>query len=280
MHNIFSAFIVLSLAVCSVFFGMLYFRKYRIDRPPVGVLNLSDLLAMMVGIVFVPFLYLILPVWIVAGLLGLSALNLLYTAWQPIVRSPLVIWTLCIVFIGADMWTAFQFGVQNNIFFAINDVVIIMLIIGLANLWAQSGMKARDVAILASFLAVYDLIATTLLPLMQNMMTRLAGLPLAPVITWRTSAPHEEFRFIAVGIGDLLLATVFPLVMRKAFGKRVGYSAMCLMLSAILAIFAFPMVEIFPAMVVLGPIMLGQYLFCRHQGLTERTTYEYLQEES
>lgn len=77
----------------------------------------------------------------------------------------------------------------------------------------------------------------------------------------------------------MLLATVFPLVMRKAFGCSAGMIALALALAAIGTLLALPLQGAFPVMVVLGPLMMLQYLFwCRRCG-RERTTWQYLQEE-
>src|SRR2546421_8933977 len=47
---------------------------------------------------------------------------------------------------------------------------------GITNLWAQSGMKARDTALLGILLALYDFIATVQLPLMGELVARLSDL--------------------------------------------------------------------------------------------------------
>jgi hypothetical protein len=125
-------------------------------------------------------------------------------------------------------------------------------------------------------LMLYDFTATWLLPLMGDMMVRLAGLPLSPMFGWMVG---DSSLWVGIGIGDLLLASVFPLVMRKAFGRRAGLTAMLLALVAIAGIMLLPLKVIFPVMIVLGPLMIGQYLYwSRRQGL-ERTTWQYLQAE-
>jgi membrane protein implicated in regulation of membrane protease activity len=77
----------------------------------------------------------------------------------------------------------------------------------------------------------------------------------------------------------VLLATVFPLVMRKAFGRAAGMAAMMIALLAIGTTMALPLKIVFPAMVVLGPLMVLQYIYWRRQRGQERTTQQYLQEE-
>jgi hypothetical protein len=174
----------------------------------------------------------------------------------------------------ADFGSAFLFGTKDTLFFAINNVVLVMVVIGITNLWVQSGMKARDAVVLGALLAVYDFIATVQLPLTNNLLTRLAGLPLTPIMAWGNGNS-----VLWIGLGDVLLAALFPLVMRKAFGRRIGIAALVLILGTIGVMLAFPFKTPFPTMVVLGPLMVLQYLYCMRLRRQERTTWQYLQEE-
>jgi hypothetical protein len=87
---------------------------------------------------------------------------------------------------------------------------------------------------------------------------------------------------LGIGLGDLLLATVGPLALRKAFGRRAGLTAAALAvatLAALLALLDLGLVRTtIPAMVALGPLTVAQYLGWRRRG-RERTTWEYLQAE-
>ena len=131
---------------------------------------------------------------------------------------------------------------------------------------------------LGGVLAIYDLIATSLMPLMIDLITRLASIPFAPVISWGIG--HDRF---VIGIGDLLLATVFPLAMRKAFGRSAGIAAMAINLGAIAATMAFlqlARLEVaVPLMTGLGPLMVLQYGYWARRRGPERTTWEYLRAE-
>ena len=86
-----------------------------------------------------------------------------------------------------------------------------------------------------------------------------------------------------IGLGDLLLATVFPLAMRKAFGRSAGISAMAINLGAIAATMAFlqpAKVEVgVPLMTGLGPLMVVQYAYWVRRRGQERTTWEFLRAE-
>jgi hypothetical protein len=76
-----------------------------------------------------------------------------------------------------------------------------------------------------------------------------------------------------------LLAAVFPLVARKAFGQAAGRAALAISLSSIGAVLALPILEIvhqaFPVMIVLGPLIAGQYIYWWRLG-PERITRQYL----
>lgn len=75
--------------------------------------------------------------------------------------------------------------------------------------------------------AIYDFIFTIQLPVMTPLFVRAAELPFAPLVGW----PIGDGRWLRIGF-DLLLATAFPLVMRKAFGKSAGHIALVTALAA------------------------------------------------
>src|SRR5207244_447365 len=209
-----------------------YFRRYQISSPPIGVFNVQDLAVMVLLIILVPLYYLILPLWLTAALLLLVALSILYFTWEPLLRARWAIWLATVTLLVVDSGAAFL-GTKQNAFFAVNNIVL--LVMGITNLWAQSGMKARDAALLGILLALYDFIATVKLPLMGELVARLSDLPLAPLVAW-----SSENTMPSIGLGDLLLAAVFPLVMRKAFGRPAGMVALVLTLAAIGSLLALP----------------------------------------
>ena len=269
-----SYYVVLGCVVGVLLGSWAYFRRYQVSRPPIGVFNLKDIALMVLLIILLPLLYLILPLWLAATLLLLVALSILYFAWEPVLQARWAIWLAALTLLAVDSAAAFLLGTRQNDFFAVNNMVLLLMVVGAANLWAQSGMKARDAALLGAFLALYDFIATSRLPLMSDLVTRLSGLPLAPLVAW--SSEHTTW---GIGLGDLLLAAVFPLVMRKAFGRPAGVVALVLALAAIGTLLALPLQGLFPVMVVLGPLMVLQYLYWRRRRGWERTTWQYLQKE-
>jgi hypothetical protein len=126
---------------------------------------------------------------------------------------------------------------------------------------------------------LYDLLFTSVLPLMADLFVHLGSLPFAPQVAW----PLPDGRVLAIGLGDLLLAAVFPLVMRKAYGTTAGAWALGLTVAAFAAVLllpvALPSLAIFPVMVVLGPLMAVQVWRWRRRVTVERTTWQYRQAE-
>lgn len=258
-----SILILYDFCLLTLGLGWAYDGRYQITRPPIGVFNLWDVGLMMAGILAVPYLYLILPRGAVVGLLTLSALSVLYFCLEPVVARRGVRWGLVLVLMVLDGAALHRFGPISAEFFAVNNLVQLIVVIGITNLWAQSGLKARDAAILGAVLTVYDLLFTSYLPLMDALFTRLHGLPFAPLLGWTWG----QGEWIAIGVGDLLLATVFPLVMRRAHGAQAGVTAFVFAVGALLIVFALPVLGLlqttFPVMVVLGPLMAAQGVLWR-----------------
>lgn len=272
MHVDFS--VVLVTALVTIALASVYFRRLQVNRPPVGVVNARDVWILLAGIVAIPYLYLALPLAVVATLLAIATIGILLFTFEPVARLGVRL-VLAIGATATDIALALTLGTQSNTFLAVNNAVLAIAVIGIANLWAQSGMRAVHVAAMALGLAVYDVIATLGLPLMTDLIERLNDIPLVPFLGWR--AAGDEF---LLGFGDLLLLALFPLVIRKAFGRRAAAIALAvtaLVLSVLLAAVEFGLLgRIVPAMVVLGPVMAAlSAVWLRRQG-RERTSREYL----
>lgn len=263
---------VVSLVSAILLLSWNFFRRYAVARPSFGVFNQWDLSVVMGGIILVPYLYLVLPAWLVVALLTLTVLSVLYLVWEPVLSGRYLTWLIVLTLIGGDFGAALLLGTASKVFFAINNLVLVCSVVGITNLWAQSGMKARQVALLAGFLTVYDAVMTWQLSHMAELFARLFGLPLVPVVAWPLD---EEGQWIGLGIGDLMLAAVSPLVMRKAFGLAAGRLALILNLGLLLLLLALAATELvrglFPVMLALGPLTLLQYWLWRSRCGPERT---------
>jgi hypothetical protein len=271
--------VVLGHAAAAMLLGWAYFRRHAVARPPLGVLTLGDVAAMIGGIILIPYLYLALPGWLVAALLALAVASVLVEVWGPVLPARRLAWLAALLVVGADIALARRAGTTSTPYFVLNNLVLVAAIVGTTNLWAQAGMRARDLAILAGALVVYDFVATSLLPLTDDLIARLAGLPFTPLVAW----PTGDGRWLGLGLGDLLLATLAPLVLRKAYGRTAGLLALALALGLVGVLLALPalgrLTATFPVMVVLGPLIVLQHLcWARWRG-PERTTRQYLEDE-
>ena len=270
--------VVVVLAVASALLSSAYFRHYQVTRPPIGVFNGRDVVILLAAIVLIPYLYLALPTAVVATLLVLTTLGILWFTGEPVVGNRRLLVVIVAAALVADVAIALAVGTASNTFLAVNDVVLLVVVVGVANLWAQSGMKARDAAALAAGLAVYDFVATSQLTLMTDLIDKLSEVPLLPFIAWRAGDGA-----LAIGLGDLLLAGVFPLVMRKAFGPRAAAIALAVGIGVIVTVLGLIQLGTIdfavPVMVVLGPLMVAQYALTIRRRGSERTTFQYLQAE-
>jgi hypothetical protein len=163
-------------------------------------------------------------------------------------------------------------------------------------------VNLADVAIMLAFIVVVPYLFLTL-PLWAVALvfgvavlsalysTLVPMLPLFPMIAWPIGAEGAAHagsgavlsRILGVGLGDVLLATVFPLTMRKAFGRAAGLVAMAVTLVAVvgaLVLLSAGLVTTgIPLMSFLGPLMVAQYAYWRRTRGGERTVAQYLQAE-
>lgn len=270
--------VVFADAVAALGLAWLYFRRYEMPRLPLGVMGLADVVEMMALIILMPLLYIALPSALVLALLALANGGLVYFVAEPVLRRRWVVWLVALGVVAADVGTAWWFGTESLAFMAVNNLVIVVFVIGGANIWAQSGLKARDAAILGALLIAYDFTATWLLPTMDVLFGRLMAFPFRPMVSWQAGGV-----LIGLGLGDLLLAAVFPLTMRKAYGRRVGLTALAISVATLALVLWSPALGVtaksFPVMIVLGPLLLAQYLFWSRRCGRERTTGQYLAAE-
>jgi hypothetical protein len=262
--------IVTMFCAACIFTGWLYFRRFQLSRPPVGVFNLRDIAILFVFIIFVPLMYLVFPSWGVFALLALSTLSIAYSVFEPILLNRWYIGSAALLLIALNLLSAHLFGTQSNLHFLFNNITFTVSVVGIANLWAQTGIKARDVAILSALLMGYDFVFTTQLSVMEDMFNRLHTLPLAPLLAW-----HSQEGTLMIGLGDLLIATVFPLAICKGYSRNAGVSAMLINFSVIVALPLLPIREIFPVMTLLSPAVILQYIYWRYRYGIEGTMHQY-----
>ena len=255
--------------------GVVYLRRARVDRPPIGVFNRNDVFIVAAVLVIVPVVYLRLPTVVLAMVFALLSFGMLYFAMTPLVRSRRAA-GIAIALIGSDIALA-QVARDSHpwLFNGVNNVALAVMLVGVCNMWVQSGVRARHIAWLGSGIAVYDVAATFGVPMMGELVDRLSSLPLTPMLVWGEGAAA-----VGVGLGDLLLILLWTLVAEKAFSPRAGIAAAALGLSCSFSLFLAFWLDLvnrpLPAMVVLGPAMAIHYRLLVGKAKRERTMGEYL----
>ena len=255
--------------------GVMYLRRARVDRPPVGVFNRNDVLVVSAVLVIVPLVYLRLPTVILAVVFAVLSVGMLYFAMAPVLR-PARAAGIGLALVGVDVVLALLARESHPwLFNGVNNLALAVMLVGMCNMWVQSGVRAGHVAWLGSGVAVYDVVATFGVPVMGDLVDRLSSLPLTPMVVW-----GEGQAAVGVGLGDLLLILLWTLVAEKAFSRRAGVTATALGLSCSFALFLAFWLDIvnrpLPAMVLLGPAMAIHYRLLVSKAKRERTMAEYL----
>lgn len=255
--------------------GLAYLRGVRVDRPPVGVFNHRDVAVVGLVLVIIPPLYLRLPALALAAVFAVLSTAMLSVAMAPVVGGRRA-FAVAVALVAGDIALA-ELARESHgwLFDGVNNLALAIVVVGVCAMWVQSGVRARHVAALAGCLAVYDVVATSALPLMADLVDRLGSLPLTPMLVWG----HGD-GLVGIGMGDLLLILVWTMVAEKAFSRRAGLIAAGMGLASVLALFLAFWLDVVnspvPAMVPLGPLMVGHYLVLARRSGRERTTAEYL----
>jgi hypothetical protein len=276
---ILSIFVVYGLTILSTLGSWWYFRRYRVARPPYGVIGLGDVTVAMAGLILIPPLYMSLPLAVVVTLLGFLTLGALQVTLEPVLNRA-SLWPVCLGLIAGDVALGLATGVRNEAFLLTNNAIMVIVVIGVANLWAQSGLKAAHAAVFAGAFSLYDALATWKFSLMLHLFIRLTKLPLFPLVGWGLAKVSSSF---LLGLGDLLLVALFPLVMRKAYGRAAGICALLTGLATVALVLALTAADTIghtiPVMVFLGPMIVAQYAYWRLSRGPERPTRQYLRAE-
>jgi hypothetical protein len=75
--------VVTALVAAAPVAAWIYFRRFELLRPPIGVFDWHDVVFMLVAIVVVPIAYLALPRAVVGTILCLLALNIFWFGSSP-----------------------------------------------------------------------------------------------------------------------------------------------------------------------------------------------------
>jgi hypothetical protein len=262
--------------------AVFYFRRVRLDRPPIGTFNGRDIGILLTFIIALPFLYAALPGWALTCFLALTFASALSIGYRPVLGRTWS-WLLIGLLIGANLWTSrTMLGTVAGwqLWWAELSVLVALAAISVANLYVQGGMKLRYVAWLALALGGYDVIFSSVYPLTSKLTQEFLGAPLDPSLGMRFGIDN-----FAIGIGDLLIFALFAVAVYKAygwpaarlaFGLIVVFGALVPSLVPLVINFVDARTDILvPAQAFFGPAAFICYLWMRHRYGRERTMAEY-----
>lgn len=262
------ALVALSCCVALLMAGAgVYLARVRMPRPPVGVYVPADIAVLCVGVVLAPLIYAHLPGAADSALFGLVLCLAVQFTLAPVLPN---LWAWCLALAATGVTVAFTLSGSDAGVRACTDVLLAVAVVGVTNLWVQSGMRSAHVAALAGVLTCYDLVATTLTQVTEHFVTQVRGRPFAPLLA--LTGGHAP---VAVGLGDLLLLVLFPLVAAKAYGRTAAILAgvvAVVVTSAISALFAAGALSSgFPLLTALGPLIVAQHVVWSRRTGGERT---------
>lgn len=270
-----------ALAIVGTLYGLAmllsvaYFRRFRMPQPPLGVMNLSDVALALVCIVMVPYLHVLAPGWASTLFLALVMGGLFNLGLEPMVPRRERRWLLVLLGVGLGIAAPYLRPGDDRVFTTINNGLIVLAVVAIANVWVQSGASARTLVVLALAVAVYDVIFTGRLPLTAELFARLDHRPFEPLIGWRDGPVWP-----AMGLGDTLMSAAFVLGLYKAWGRGAAVAGLAAMLLVLPVLLLRPfygslfVTAAYPAMVVIGPAQALVFVLCRRRCGPERTLGE------
>ncbi len=262
--------------------ALYYFRRVRLDRPPIGTFNGRDIAILLAFIIALPFLYGVLPFWALTSFLVITFASSLSIGYRPVLGGRLV-WLMIGLLIGANIWTAHNMlgtvaGWQ--LWWAELDVLVIFGAIAVANLYMQGGMRLQHVAWFGLALAVYDVASSQAIHVTNKLVQEFLGAPLDPSMGMRFGVDNYS-----IGIGDLLIYSMFAVAAYKAYGRvgaRLGlilivvFGAAAPSLTPILINFVDARSDILvPSQAFFAPAAFLCYLWLKRRYGRERTMAEY-----
>ncbi len=276
-------FIVALVGVVVVSGGaLLYFRRVRQERPPVGTFNGRDIAILLTLIIALPFLYAALPGWAITCVLALTFAAALSIGYR-LVWGAIAVWLGIGVLVGANIWTSHTLmGTTTGweLWWAELDILVALGAIAVANLYVQGGMKLKHVAWFGLLLALYDAGSTLVVNVTAVLVEDFIGHPLDPTFGIRGGVNNY-----GIGIGDLLFYALFVVASYKAYGKaaaRLAFGVMVVFGAAAPSLF--PLIHdlvdfrndvVIPSQLFFAPAAFLAYLWMRHHYGPERTMADY-----
>lgn len=217
---IYQATVVCLGAVLAVLAALAFSGRVRLPRPAIGTFNGRDVLVLLAFIVTLPALYLAVPHAVLTGFLCLTFTSALYIGYRPLVPRA-ALWLGIAGLLGTDMAVAAVAGAGAGlwqVYWVVNSAIVMLAAAAVANLYIQGGMRLAHVGWFALGLAVYDPVFSLVFPVTNKLAGRFAGFALDPSMGFRLG-PHTQ----NIGVGDLLVFTLFVLAAYRANGRLVAW---------------------------------------------------------
>jgi hypothetical protein len=260
-----------------------YFRRVRMERPPIGTFNARDITIVLGLIVCLPLIYTLMPLWLITCVLALTFTSALYFGYAELLGKAWF-WPVIGLGFGLNIWTSrtlmgTTLGWQA--WWLELDILIGLAAVAVSNLYVQGGLKLKHMAWFALAVGCYDLVFTYLLPVTQDLVQRYLSYPLYPLGGFRFGLNNY-----AVGLGDLLLYSLFPLACYKAYGWKAARIAFVIdvVVGGVITNVAPLLINLIdtrgdlliPSQVLFGPTVFVTWLWMRRRYGAERTMAEFM----
>lgn len=222
-QTVFQVIVIFVGAMATAGAALLYFRRVRLERPAIGTFNTRDLVVLFGFIILLPVFYLILPSPVLTGFLVLTFASAMSITLRPLLAARyrrLLIPAL----ISADIIVTYALiGTSGGLalYWVLTSTVVFVAAVGVSNLYVQGGLRLRQVAWFALFLAGYDAVFSFVIPLTPQLAAAFEGRPLNASVGFAFNGWNAN-----IGLGDLLIYGLFTTAAYKTFGRRGGVGAL------------------------------------------------------
>jgi hypothetical protein len=129
--------------------ALAYFRRVRMERPPVGTFNGRDIGTLLALIIALPFLYAIMPGWLLTCFLAMTFAAALSIGYRPVFGAGPV-WLGIGLLVGANIWeshTMMGSVIGWQVWWVELDILVLFAAVAVANLYVQGGMRLHGIGI-------------------------------------------------------------------------------------------------------------------------------------
>lgn len=260
-----------------------YFRRVVMERPAIGVFNPRDIAVVFVLLSSLPVLYLSVPRWLVTTFLSITFLSTLSIGLRPLL-SPAKVWLVVGSLVSLNIWMAHNLlgsVLGWQLFWLEDSLLVFGAAVFVSNLYCQGGMRMLHVVWFIGLLAVYDVFFTTFVPLTNELLQDFLGYPFFPAMGFRVN-----FDNVAIGLGDLLIYSLYIITALKAYGRRAArlafglvlvFGALTPALVPLIIDYVDPRADtLVPAQAWFGPPAILGYLWLRRRYGRERTMRQFM----